>query len=336
MSDAVEATLPVAFPDRAVEELVGVGPSWNGGNETVGVDFADGGRAYLKVAIEGDGSRIARERAVLEHVRASGTVPVPKVLAADSDADPPFLATAPAPGRDLLDVYAAAEDDPERVALLRGVGRTLAALHEGRFGSHGEIVGGRVDAGLELETAGWTDVLLATIERTREIGTTDRLAGHFDAAIDCVEANRSILDEAPAALLHGDVAKPNAFVVDEAAETQVGLIDWELAHVGDPARDLVRARDQLCNDFDSEGPARFGDAVYAGYRERAGGLPEGFETRAPVYRVVRILGRSGFLDQWETYLDTPMPELVERIDAELERRLAAVRAAETADGSHRA
>ena len=324
MSDPVEAALRSAFPGRTVEALVGVGPSWNGGNETVGVDFADGGRAYLKVAVEGDGSRIARERAVVEHVRASGTVPVPRVLAADPDADVPYLATAPAPGRNLLDVYEAADTDRERVTLLRGVGETLATLHAERFERHGEIVGECGDTGLELETGSWTDVLLATIERTREIGTTDRLADHFDAVIDCVEANRSTLDEAPAALLHGDVAKPNAFVVDDPAETRLGLIDWELAHVGDPARDLVRARDQLCNEFDSDGPDRFGDAVYAGYRERAGELPEGFETREAIYRVVRILGRSGFIDQWETYLDTPMSVLVERIDTELDRRIAAV------------
>ncbi len=323
MDGPIETALPSAFPNRTVEGLVGVGPSWNGGNETVGVDFADGSRAYLKVAVEGDGSRIARERAVLEYVRASGTVPVPSVLAADSDADSPYLATAPAPGRDLLDAYEAADTDAERVALLRSVGETLAALHEDRFERHGEIVGGR-SGELDVETGDWTDVLLATIERTREISTTDRLARHFDAVIDCVEANRSTLAEAPAALLHGDVAKPNAFVVDEAAKTNIGFLDWELAHIGDPARDLVRARDQLCNDFDSDGPARFGDAVYAGYRDRAGELPEGFEAREPIYRVVRILGRSGFIDQWETYLDVPMETLADRIDTELDRRLTAV------------
>lgn len=347
MDDPVETALAAAFPDRRVEGLVGVGPSWNGGNETVGVDFADGDRAYLKVAIAGDGSRIARERAVLEYVSARRRIPIPAVLAADPDAAVPYLATAPAPGRDLHEVLEAADDD-RREALLGRVGATLATLHAERFEGHGEIVGrgGRVGVGetagvgdvvdggsdavapgLRIETASWTDTLLATIERTREIGTTDRLARHFDAVIDCVESNRDRLDGAPAALLHGDVAPPNAFlaagtVADD--DPDVGLLDWELSHVGDPARDLVRARDQLCNGFDYEGPERFGEAVYAGYRDRAGGLPEGFADRRPIYRVVRILGRSGFLDQWVTYLDEPMADLVERIDAELETRLAAV------------
>ncbi len=331
MDDPVAAALPEAFPDRVVERLVGVGPSWNGGNDTVGVDFADGGRAYLKVAVDADERRIARERAVMERVRAMGAVSVPEVIAADPNADVPYLATAPAPGRDLLDVYDTVDTDAERVALLRGVGRTLAALHEDRFEHHGEIVGSRGVSGLDVSTGSWTAVLLATIERTREIGTTDRLAAHFDAVIDCVESSRDRLDEAPASLLHGDVAKPNAFVVDgrgggdpKTDRSRIGLLDWELAHVGDPARDLVRARDQLCNEFDRDGPARFGDAVYDGYRDRAGSLPDGFAEREPVYRVVRILGRSGFLDQWASYLDTPIEALEERIDAELDRRLAAV------------
>lgn len=355
VGDALEA----AFPDRPVEDLVvDLGPSWNGGNDTVRVDFADGDSVYLKVAIAGDGSRIARERAVLAYVAGTGSVPVPSVLAADADADVPYLATGPAPGRELLPAFEAAGRSRRRSLLWR-VGAALAAVHERRFETHGEILGdgrhgGALDtadgrsagersadgrsagdvtgggAGLELETADWTDVLCATIERTREIGTTDRLEGHFAAVRDCVEANRDVLDGAPAALLHGDVTKPNLFVTaegDGADATDgpgVAAIDWELSHAGDPARDLVRAEDQLLNGFDSTGPERFASALRDGYRERAGGLPKGFERRRPIYEAVRMLGRSGFIDQWVPYLDEPLDDLVERADAELRARLNAV------------
>ena len=339
-SGPIDRAVAAAFPDRSVERLTGVGPSWNGANETVGVAFADGGRAFLKIALADESHRLARERAVLRYLRAYGPLPVPEVLAADPDGDPAYLATAPAPGRELLGVYEAA-DDAERERLLRRVGGALAALHADRFAGHGEIVGagretgsaateaggGEVAreerdsaAGLSIEFASWTDVLLATVERTREIGTSDRLAAHYDAVVDCVRANRDLLDGAPAALLHGDVAKPNLFVDGDA----VTAIDWELSHVGDPARDLVRAEDQLLNGFDSTGPERFAAALRAGYRERAGGLPAGFERRRPVYEVVRMLGRSGFVDQWTTYLDEPLDALVERADAELRARLDAV------------
>ncbi|WP_049888764.1 phosphotransferase [Natronococcus occultus] len=41
--------------------------------------------------------------------------------------------------------------------------------------------------------------------------------------------------------VHGDPARPNC--VRGAAGT--GFVDWELVHVGDPARELHRAEDQL-------------------------------------------------------------------------------------------
>jgi Phosphotransferase enzyme family. len=342
MNDPVETSLAAAFPDRSVEELV-ASPFVDGVTRPSASTSPT--RRRTQLAIEATGAD-RRERAVVEYVAARRPIPVPAVLAAEPTGEPPYLATASAPGRDLFAAFEEAGTE-RREALLGGVGETLATLHAERFPHHGEIGGrgavtGREETtavepddgqrsangpGLDVATASWTDTLLATIERTREIGTTDRLARHFDAVIDCVRTNRTLLDEAPAALVHGDIAKPNGFVVDgdgRSTNAEVGLIDWELAHVGDPVRDLVRARDQLCNGFDTEGPSRLGDAVYEGYRSRAGGLPEGFEARRPIYRVVRVLGRSGFLDQWATYLDEPVADLVDRIDAELNARLEAV------------
>jgi len=330
MDERVAAALDEAFPDRSVAGTFGVGPSWNGANETVGVAFADGERAFCKVAVDDDGTRIARELAVLRYLDAERSVSGPAVLAGDPNASVPYLVTAPAPGEELLGVWDEAGAD-RREALLRRVGATLATLHAERFEAHGEIVGSDASGGLDLDSAPWPDVLRATIERTREIGTSERLADHYDAVVDCVEANRDRLEGVPTALLHGDVAKPNLFAVDGGGRSNTGPapdgivpIDWELAHVGDPARDLVRAEDQLLNGFDSEGPERHAEVLYQGYRDRAGGLPPGFAERRPAYEVVRMLGRSGFIDQWTTYLDEPLESLVERADAELRARLDAV------------
>ena len=358
MNQPVERALDAAFPDRAVVEVEKAGPSWNGGNETVAVTFADGRRAYLKTAVDGAGHRLDREAATLAYLREHRSLPVPATLAVDTDGPVPYLATAPAPGQSVVDCFETAGPET-RVRLLRRIGRAVATLHAVRFDDHGTIRGrgetvgrdetvghgetvGRDEtiesastrSGLRVSVAPWPDVLRATVEQTREIATTDRLDRHFTAVVDCIETHRSLLADAPAALLHGDVTKPNAFLVDGSRETSaagdVGLLDWELAHVGDPARDLVRARDQLCSGFDTEGPDRFTEAVLHGYRDCAGRLPAGFEVRQPIYRVVRVLGRSGFLDQWVPYLDEPMETLVDRIDAELDARLEAVRRA--ADG----
>lgn len=360
MHQSVETALDAAFPGRTVVDVESAGPSWNGGNETVVVGFADGRHAYLKTAVDGAGHRLDREAATLAYLRAHRSLPVPATLTVDTGGPVPYLATAPAPGQSVDDRFEVA--GPETQAqLLRRVGRAVAALHAVRFDNHGTIRGrgetvgrdetvghgetvGRGETvgsdgtaegsstrpGLSVSAAPWPDVLLETIEQTREIATTDRLDRHFTAVVDCIETHRPLLEDAPAALLHGDVTKPNAFTVDGRGDGHagdVGLLDWELAHVGDPARDLVRARDQLCNGFDTTGPSRLTDAVFRGYRDRAGSLPAGFEVRQPIYRVVRVLGRSGFLDQWVPYLDEPMATLVDRIDAELDSRLAAVRRA---------
>ncbi|MUW15526.1 phosphotransferase [Halorubrum sp. CBA1125] len=328
MDATVRTVLEEAFPDRSVDRITATGGSWNGANETVAVD--DGTRAFCKVS-RGDAGRIARERAVLRYVSETRPIAVPPVLAADADAADPYLVTAPVPGRRLDGIW---PDDDARSnlacaeSLFRRVGRTLATLHGERFESAGEIRGLASAADLDLDPAPWPDVLHATVERTREIGTCERLADHYDAVHDCIEANRGRLAGAPAALLHGDVAGPNLFVTepgtDEGGPDGIAAIDWELAHVGDPARDLVRATDQLCNGFDGEGPDRLESALYEGYRARADGLPRGFERRRPVYRVVRVLGRSGFLDQWATHLDTSVEALADRADAELRARLDAV------------
>ncbi|WP_193310242.1 phosphotransferase family protein [Halorubrum halophilum] len=346
MESRVATALGAAFPNRSVSDTFGVGPSWNGANETVGVAFADGTRAFCKVAAGGDGSRVARELAVLRYLDAERSVSGPAVLAADPDAAVPYLVTAPAPGEELFDLWETT-GPTGREALLRRVGATLATLHAVPFEDHGEIVGegpGQTapntsavepQRGLPCDPAPWPDVLRSTVERTREIGTSERLAHHYDAVLDCVEANRDRLEAAPAALLHGDVAKPNLFVCDREPSERAGAsgrdgpdgivpIDWELAHVGDPVRDLVRAEDQLLNGFDTRGPARYAAALYKGYRDRAGGLPPGFAERRPVYEVVRMLGRSGFIDQWTTHLDEPLESLVDRADAELRSRLDAV------------
>ena len=342
MEETVETALGAAFPGRVIDRTFGVGPSWNGANETVGVVFADGSRVFCKVAVAGDGSRIAREIAVLRYLDAGRPISGPEVLAGDPDASVPYLVTAPAPGRELLGVWEEAEE-AQREALLRRVGATLATLHAERFETHGEIVGGsdegeigsRSGSALILDPAPWPDVLRATIERTREIGTSERLADHYDAVFDCVEANRDRLGGAPAALLHGDVAKPNLFVTDDGgvgvdaeSRTDTGPdgitpIDWELAHVGDPVRELQRAKRQFVQSTFDPGTDRHVDAFYDGYREQASGLPAGFEDRYRLYDAVTYLGVSGFFEKWEGRVDESTEAIAADVREEMTRRLDA-------------
>ena len=320
MDADVAATVRAAFPDREVASADVVGPSWNEANETVKVAFEDGGVAYLKCAVDGDGDRLERARAATAYVDARHDVAAPTVLAGDVDREVPYLATALLDGRPLWVPWNDA-DRAGRAALSERVGRTLADLHADRFEAHGRIVGGGAD-GLDLRTGSWTDVLAATVGEMRELAPSDRYESQFGAVREVIEAERGRLDGAPAALLHGDPAAPNFLVTDE----RVGAVDWERAHVGDPARDLYRARDQLIEPTRGSADERLVEALHAGYRERAGGLPAGLEDRRPVYRLVRLLGVSGFFERHVEAREESTAKLADWLEAAFDRRLAAIRA----------
>ena len=113
---------------------------------------------------------------------------------------------------------------------------------------------------------------------------------------------------------------PSAFRGGEG----LGFIDWELAHVGDPARELVRAEGQRFGAGKSPAPDHLVDALHRGYRDRAGALPSGFDARRPVYEAVRLLGKSGFFDIWVEFVDESRDALAAFAAAEMERRLATV------------
>lgn len=315
MESEVAAALADAFPDREVVETRPPGPSWNERNRTVEVEFDDGSEAYLKVSVGGDPSGIVRERAVIPYLDATCRVPVPAVLASGTAGGRPYLATAPVGGELYHRIWGEA-DETKRVALAREVGVALARLHDRRFERHGYVVGGGAD-GLEIEAGRWSDVLVDTIEDLRAIAPDKRFDHHFDLVIDAVEDNRELLDDAPAALLHGDPSKPNCFRTDDG----VGFLDWEITHVGDPVRDLHYTRTQHFDSLRSSGPEALVEAFHDGYRNEAGDLPSDFEERLPVYEAVRLLGTSGFFERVAAFHDEPREDLAEWVDTEMQHRL---------------
>ncbi|MBP1986899.1 phosphotransferase family protein [Halolamina salifodinae] len=319
MDEQVSDALQRAFPGRAVADVGSTGPSWNDLNRTVELTFEDGETVYLKISTTGDGERVARERAVIDYVDEQVDVPVPTIAAADPTYRVPYLATEAVDGESLIRRWAEA-DTEERSTLVTAVGRTLATLHGERFEAHGRIVGGGAD-GLTLEAGSWTDVLIGQIEQQREIAPAERFSEQYDAVIDAVDANRDRLDEAPAALLHGDPAHPNGFLTDG----RVGLLDWEISHVGDPARELHRAHRQLLGSQYFDVADRVETVFLDAYRETAGSLPTGFEQRQDIYEAVGYLGRTGFFSKWAPDVDRPEDELAAEVEAEMERRLENVR-----------
>lgn len=349
----VESALAAAFPDRAVDTYEDAGISWNEDNRALHVRFETGGPAYLKVAVDGDGSRAAREAVVIRHLAAHTDVMVPDILDSDPTGDPPYLATADVGGTPGYRAWQDASDD-ERVELTHALGRTLARVHACRFEEHGHVTAvdseGDTD-GLPIDPAPWTDVLVDTIEDTRSQADGGRFDHHFDDVLALVDANRDRLNDAPAALLHGDPAQPNAFVHEPAGPDEIevdagvgaaeandfggraggevvalGLLDFEIAHVGDPVRELQRAKRQFVRSMYDPGTDRHVEAFYDGYRACAGRLPRGFDDRYRLYDAVSYLIVSGFFETWAPDFEVPTGELAVEVRDEMARRLDAAHA----------
>lgn len=311
----VAAALEAAFPGRTVESVGAAGISWNEQNETVRVAFAGGETVFLKVAVEGDATRPERERALIEYVGANCDVAVPSVVASGTVGETPYLATAPVSGRNLAEVWEERDLDG-RTALLREIGAALAEVHAQTFKRHGHVVGG-TRTGLKLETGNWTDVLRDGVETAQERAPGDRFEDLFAEADAAIAENRDLLDGAPAALVHGDPAHPNLFRSDAG----IGFLDWEIGHVGDPARELRRAEHQLAlGDSD-----RLVAALREGYRRRAGELPSRFEERKPVYDVVWQLNKLAVFDRRAEQSDRSIEEVAQSARNETNDLLDAIR-----------
>lgn len=313
MDSRISSVLETAFPERVVESVGETGPSWNEKNHTVKVDFADEESIYLKIATDGDGSRVARETAVISYVEANSSVPVPTVLASETDGEIPYLATAPVDGKNLLEVGSGFSATP---AVARQVGWALAELHTLRFETHGHVGGGDTD-GLSLDPRTGTGIVIDKIEQKRDLAPANHFPHHFDEVLGAVEDNRDLLDEAPAALLHGDPARPNCF----QNESRVGFLDWEISYVGDPVQELRRTRSYLAEPLERETYEDVASAFRDGYRERAGSLPTGYDDRLPIYDAIVFLSKSTYLDNWKEYADPSTAELQEWARTEMNRRL---------------
>lgn len=322
MEDGAEWVTTVvddAFPGRTVDSVSPSGPSWNDGNRSACVTFAGGDAAFAKVATDGTDARIATELAAIEYADRHCEVAVPTVLASGTAGSTPYLVTAPMEGANFHRPWAE-WSTAERAAEIERVGAALASIHAREFDRHGQIVDGS-GGDLAVETASWTETLVAEIERERRLASTDRYDHYVDDVIEAVRANSAVLDRAPATFVHGDPAMPNLFRTDDA----VGFIDWETAHVGDPARECYRVEDRLRDCGDDAVSDRLVSAFREGYRRRAGSLPAGRTEREPVYEAVRLLGTAGFFDKHVEYSDESPTEAAERLEREMDACLDAIR-----------
>jgi len=322
VTEAVDAALAAAFPDRTVAETTVPEGADHPGNHTVGVRFADGSHAYCKVATDGDARRVLRDAAAARYVRANARLRAPRVLAVDGEADSPYVATAPLSGESMLGRQRTTDVDG-RVDLVAILGRTLALLHETRFETPGRIVGGDAD-GLDLVETTWPDALRTTLEERTEMHFADRFAA-VPERVDALLADAAdALAGFDPTLCHEDPNRGNVLL---APDEPPGLIDWETAVVGDPALSLARGESHHVDVADAAADLRerLRTALYEGYRDVAGDLPPGYDQRRPIYRVVTFALTAQTFDLWAPDASEPTAELAEWVESEFDRRVRAAR-----------
>lgn len=314
MSDRLHEAVRAAFPGRVVDAIEK--QSTRPGNETGLVTFTDAEPVYIKTATDTD-RRLVRETAATRYAGSHCPIGTPTVVAADPYAESPYLTTEPLAGEILNDQWVA---DDDRTQLLKQTGRILAGVHEPQFDDSGVITGGDED-GLELTTGTWGDVLSATIEWRATDWFPDRFDDLPQRVIMTIREIKPELNGVTPTLLHTDCSRTNVHLSPN------GLLDWERSVVGDPALDLVNTTGSFVDqpDVEAEDQAELTDALYAGYRQQAGELPEGMSRRRPLYWVIWYLLTPQTFDVWAPSVDVPNDELAAEVREEFDSRLSRAR-----------
>ena len=247
------------LPGRVVQ----IEPLGGGRNAVFRLRFADGARRVLKVAGRSgrgrDGSgelphSMLREPAVLDLLARRG-LPVPRAERADLDGRTvgrPWLVLSDAGRRTAADP--AGLSPANRRALFAECGRLLALVHQVAFDRPADFRGGEL---VEADFA--RSPLEAWHRRAWDRAASLRLVGPRPEE----SAPAGGIVPRPAAgfaLCHGDF---NPAQCVRRGPRVTAVVDWESAHVGDPAYDLAAFEVMLRVSV----PAELAEAALAGYGE---------------------------------------------------------------------
>jgi aminoglycoside phosphotransferase (APT) family kinase protein len=186
-------------------------------------------------------------------------VPVPQLVAAGDGTDPvgsPYLVMERVEGETLPQRLL--RDDrwaPVRPHLARAFGRALARIHG-------------IDPGVVPSLAHAADRLAGLRSRHDAFGEP-RPA--LELAFRWLDAHRPA--PVPPAVVHGDFRNGNVLIGDDGLRA---VLDWELAHVGDPREDLGWVCTRAWRFGENAPVGGFGgrDELFDGYAEVAGHRPE--------------------------------------------------------------
>ncbi|MDD9981694.1 MAG: phosphotransferase family protein [Gammaproteobacteria bacterium] len=225
--------------------------------------------------------QVEREYRILAAL-AGSEVPVPDVLALCEDESvigTTFYVMAHVDGRVLSDPRLPGFEPRVRRALYLSTVAGLAAIHAVDLEAAGLAGLGPPSGYLERQIRRWTRQYEAS--RTDDLEAMNALARWLPEHLPT--SGRT-------ALVHGDYRIGNLVFARDTARL-VGVLDWELATLGDPFADLA----YLCMGYHHEGPGRPGLIPYPG---DASGVPRESELLEEYCRLAGI----GEIPHWRFYL----------------------------------
>jgi aminoglycoside phosphotransferase (APT) family kinase protein len=173
---------------------------------------------------------VLREARVLRGLARSG-VPVPRVLATCEDPGPlgvPFYVMEHLDGITITQATPPALADPTcRAGLADELVRALAALHAVDPAAHGLGDFGRPQGYLERQVRRFA--ALWDAGRTRELPTLDEVTQWL---------RDTMPKSGPATIVHGDFRIGNIIYARARPVRLLGIVDWEMATLGDPLADV--------------------------------------------------------------------------------------------------
>ena len=225
--------------------------------------------------------QVEREHRILAGLAGSG-VPVPEVLALCEDESvigTAFYVMAFTEGRIFVDPRLPGVDPDERRGLYVSTAAGLAAIHAVDVDSAGLAGLGPPAGYLERQIRRWTRQYESS--RTDDIDAMDALARWLPAHLP--QSSRTTL-------VHGDYRIGNLVFARDSTRLE-GVLDWELATLGDPFADLA----YLCMAYHQDAPGQPGLAPHAG---GASGIPDEADLHDDYCRHVGV----GEIPHWRFYL----------------------------------
>jgi aminoglycoside phosphotransferase (APT) family kinase protein len=203
-----------------------------------------------------------REFKVIAAVHRAGLkVPEPLFLELDAGVmDRPFFIMDRAPGRTGMGAFPAAEAESTRAKVADDFLSELARLQSLDYREYGlEILGPpkTPEDPARIQTAHWSEVY----ER-------DRMGEHhpiLSAAFAWLKANPVVTDRV--VIVHGDYRSGNYLYDDNGI---IAMLDWEMAHLGDPMEDLGWASMTFWGRDELAGGLMEREAFYRLYEQKTG------------------------------------------------------------------